>query len=525
MKSLMVENMKGSPPDFASEKDSVSYKLAHAPPSTVRRGPWLPDEDRRLMSIIAVQGPTNWVRILSLLGSRLPKQCRERYHQNLKPSLNRNPITAEEGMLIEQLVAKHGKKWAEIARHLTGRSDNAIKNWWNGGANRRRRVSHVSTLSGDQHTPALTVLGANSGYNSAMGSGPNSAPVSAPVSNSGLFSHPSMTQYAHLRPQLAQSVSPQRSRHNSLSSGVAPDGHAVSQYPKVPQFSQISFNTSMFSELDKRSQAGLNGIPPPPQGHFPQLSSAKAPIRLASIDHPTLPPLLSNFNKRVGEEDRRHSLNATLPPSTLPALYLQQAPYLAHPLNNNLTNLPTQGINSSHGDSSHYSLPVSYISRQNSLSHDYKHSFALPLATSSSHPLRRSSVAPDLFPNPMAGHGSGDMWMKRNQLLILLHSPSIMPINSNPNRLSVSSALGLLDHGKPQNNYTGLSSAGAPAHSAVSSDATSTASTNMVPVSGSNSGIPSYKNLLRSINSTPIPEDKDQDAAETDRIKVLNLIE
>lgn len=517
--------MKASP-DFADKDSALSYKSAHAnvgasanTPASVRRGPWLPDEDRRLMAIIAVQGPTNWVRILTLLGSRLPKQCRERYHQNLKPSLNRNPITAEEGMLIEQLVAKHGKKWAEIARHLTGRSDNAIKNWWNGGANRRRRVSHVAALT-DQppssgSASSQTLSGVNSGYSSNAASAPNSAPVSAPVSNSGSFSHQSMPQYAHLRPNLTQSVSPQASRHNSMGAAIPPD-HQVTHYPKVPQFPQILFNTSMFSELEKRTQ--LNGAHSHSHshGHLPHLH--KSPIRLASIDHPTLPPLLSNFNKRMGEEDRRYSLNAAnLPPTTLPALYLQQPPHLAH----NNTNLPTQGVsNSSHGgDSSHYSLPVSYVSRQNSLSHDYKHSFVLPLATSSAHPLRRSSVAPDLFSNPMAGHGVGDMWMKRNQLLILLHSPSIMPINSNPHRLSVSSALGLLDHGKPPSSQCNAGSSTV----APSAQATDAAASTLA--SGSASGIPSYKNLLRSINSTPIPEDNDQDAAETDRIKVLNLIE
>ncbi|KAM9928561.1 hypothetical protein OXX59_001757 [Metschnikowia pulcherrima] len=111
---------------------------------SVRRGPWSPEEDRKLMDIIALYGPSNWVRISLSIKTRSPKQCRERYHQNLKPSLNRNPITYQEGVLIEQLVGRYGKKWAEISRHLPGRSDNAIKNWWNGGANRRRRASQVS---------------------------------------------------------------------------------------------------------------------------------------------------------------------------------------------------------------------------------------------------------------------------------------------------------------------------------------------------------------------------------------------
>jgi Myb-like DNA-binding protein FlbD len=104
-----------------------------------RRGPWVPEEDQTLLQLVREQGPNNWVRISQHMHFRSPKQCRERFHQNLKPSLNHAPISAEEGLLIERMVEEMGKRWAEIARRLGNRSDNAVKNWWNGSINRKRR--------------------------------------------------------------------------------------------------------------------------------------------------------------------------------------------------------------------------------------------------------------------------------------------------------------------------------------------------------------------------------------------------
>ncbi|KAL4929327.1 putative MYB family conidiophore development protein FlbD [Aspergillus undulatus] len=112
---------------------------------THRRGPWVPEEDQLLLQLVREQGPNNWVRISQHMHYRSPKQCRERYHQNLKSSLNREPISAEEGLIIERMVSEMGRCWAEIARRLGNRSDNAVKNWWNGSMNRKRRGLHSVT--------------------------------------------------------------------------------------------------------------------------------------------------------------------------------------------------------------------------------------------------------------------------------------------------------------------------------------------------------------------------------------------
>ncbi|KAG6090761.1 hypothetical protein E4U30_007997, partial [Claviceps sp. LM220 group G6] len=61
------------------------------------RVPWPPSEDYLLMCMVKGKGAHDWEEISTTVGRRSAKQCRERWHQNINPQLNRSPITRQEG--------------------------------------------------------------------------------------------------------------------------------------------------------------------------------------------------------------------------------------------------------------------------------------------------------------------------------------------------------------------------------------------------------------------------------------------
>ncbi|KAG8093895.1 hypothetical protein GUJ93_ZPchr0012g21556 [Zizania palustris] len=135
--------------------------------ANVVKGQWTLDEDRKLVKLVEQFGLRKWSQIAQMLPGRVGKQCRERWHNHLKPNIKKDTWSEEEDIVLIQTHKEVGNKWAEIAKHLPGRTENSIKNHWN--ATKRRQFARRRSRASSKNPKSGTLL---QNYIKSLGIGP-----------------------------------------------------------------------------------------------------------------------------------------------------------------------------------------------------------------------------------------------------------------------------------------------------------------------------------------------------------------
>jgi len=259
--------------------------------ATNTKKPWSREEDALLAKLVASHGTNNWTGLAELLSQqtqslirgngggmmgttrrgimvplelqRSGKQCRERWHNHVNPTVRKGEWTSDEDALIVALQKQLGNQWAKIAKHLNGRSDNAVKNRFHAIIRARTSQHPVSTTAYSSSSPACGAPSVTTTPGSKLGTPGTVSSTATTVSNS------------HYHHHLLHQQQPNKSRRiDTFSPLAAHASHASHSYhsqqqqqhlPPTP--SHINMNVNMNVYINSQRNKSQDSSATPHAGH------------------------------------------------------------------------------------------------------------------------------------------------------------------------------------------------------------------------------------------------------------------
>lgn len=153
------------------------------------------EEDQIIRTFVAQYGESCWDFIAPNIPGRTPRQCRNRYRNNLKPSFTSAQWTLEEDICLRNKYNELGPRWTLISQYFHGRSPSSIKNRWNYYVSKQDYHFDPNCVRPDNLVYAQKITALNQeeeddvdkGYSSSSSSSPsdirNNTPINIDIEN------------------------------------------------------------------------------------------------------------------------------------------------------------------------------------------------------------------------------------------------------------------------------------------------------------------------------------------------------
>ena len=88
-------------------------------------------EDNCLRCLVQQYGTKDWFVISKIIGTKSPRECKDRWEGFIHPKMTNRLWTLEEDMLLAKIYGEIGPKWKKISSFFEGRTDSSVRNRWN----------------------------------------------------------------------------------------------------------------------------------------------------------------------------------------------------------------------------------------------------------------------------------------------------------------------------------------------------------------------------------------------------------